>query len=45
VEVAAAERTVAVGDSKNPDGPKLAFTLPTWGTFADRAKQGDFDLT
>ena len=29
---------VAVRDSKDPDGPKLAFTSEAWRAFADRAK-------
>jgi Domain of unknown function (DUF397) len=43
-KISSAERGVAVRDSKNPEGPKLAFTLPSWGVFADQAKQGSFDL-
>ena len=32
VEVAAMRRTVAVRDSKNPDGPALRFTPAEWTT-------------
>ena len=38
VEVAAADRTVAVRDSKNPDGPVLAFAPHDWQRFADQVK-------
>ena len=34
VEVANAPRTVAVRDSKDPEGPKLAFTPARWQAFA-----------
>jgi hypothetical protein len=36
VEVAGTGRAVAVRDSKNPDGPALAFTPAQWCTFATR---------
>ena len=35
---------VAVRDSKDPEGPKLAFTPDAWKTFARRVKAGDLDL-
>lgn len=35
---------VAVRDSKNPDGPKLAFAAREWGGFARRVKSGGYDL-
>lgn len=38
VEVAHATRSVAVRDSKDPDGPVLTFDLPTFGAFVLRAK-------
>jgi Domain of unknown function (DUF397) len=31
---------VAVRDSKDPDGPKLAFTPHAWRRFADRVRSG-----
>ncbi len=31
---------VAVRDSKDPDGPKLAFTLYAWRQFAGRVRSG-----
>jgi hypothetical protein len=34
VEVGTTARTVAVRDSKDPEGPKLAFTPGTWQAFA-----------
>lgn len=39
IEVAAA-RTVAVRDSKDPDGPVLAFGPQAWAAFAARVKRG-----
>ena len=38
IEVATADRTVAVRDSKNPDGPRLAFETRAWQTFAAKIK-------
>lgn len=41
VEVARRLRgTVAVRDSKNPDGPKLAFAPMTWRAFTSHIKTG-----
>ena len=40
VEVATAAHAVAVRDSKDPDGPKLAFTAEAWDTFIEHIKQG-----
>jgi Domain of unknown function (DUF397) len=36
---------VAVRDSKDPDGPKLAFTPPEWAAFTAGVKAGEFDLS
>lgn len=44
VEVAPVRQVIAVRDSKNPNGPKLAFTHDTWRAFLDRAKAGDLDV-
>jgi hypothetical protein len=44
VEVGAIGRTVAVRDSKDPDGAKLVLTLPEWEAFIRGAVAGDFDL-
>ena len=38
IEIAAAARTVAVRDSKDPEGPVLAFGPKDWQRFADRVK-------
>jgi hypothetical protein len=35
---------VAVRDSKDPEGPKLAFTPGEWESFARRVRAGDYDL-
>jgi hypothetical protein len=39
VEVAAA-RKIAIRDSKDPNGPVLAFAPKDWRRFADRIKAG-----
>lgn len=44
VEVAELPGTVAVRDSKHPDGPALAFNRNTFGRFANRVKDGTHDL-
>ncbi|MFB4305205.1 DUF397 domain-containing protein [Actinomadura sp. GTD37] len=44
VEVAGVARVVAVRDSKDPDGPKLAFTSAAWRAFAHRVTSGAHDL-
>jgi len=36
---------VAVRDSKDPDGPRLAFTSRNWDTFTAALKAGCFDLS
>jgi hypothetical protein len=38
VEVAGLPGTVAVRDSKDPHGPKLAFSRDAWRAFAGRVK-------
>jgi hypothetical protein len=38
IEIAAAARTVAVRDSKDPGGPVLAFGPDDWQRFADQVK-------
>jgi Domain of unknown function (DUF397) len=44
VEVASAGTTVvAVRDSKDPDGPKLAFPAEQWRAFTRQIKAGAFD--
>jgi len=37
--------TVAVRHSKNPDGPKLAFTAQEWEAFTAGVRAGEFDLS
>ena len=44
VEVADLASTVAVRDSKDPDGPKLTFDATTWRTLTRRIKNGEHDL-
>jgi hypothetical protein len=44
VEVAALAPVVAVRDSKDPDGPRLAFGAAEWRVFARRVKASEFDL-
>ena len=45
VEVAAMPAAVAVRDSKDPEGPKLAFTATEWKAFVRRAKNGRYDAS
>jgi hypothetical protein len=40
VEVGKAPRAVAVRDSKDPEGPELAFTPGSWHAFTRRVKNG-----
>jgi hypothetical protein len=40
VEVATAGSAVAVRDSKDPEGPRLAFAVDTWQVFAKDVKAG-----
>ncbi|TQM71507.1 uncharacterized protein DUF397 [Actinomadura hallensis] len=44
VEVAGVAPAVAVRDSKDPDGPRLAFGSAAWRVFADRVKASEYDL-
>ena len=39
VEVAKPERGLAVRDSKNPDGPQLAFAPSDWDRFLNRVRK------
>ena len=39
VEVASVAGTIAVRDSKNPDGPKLIFTRQAWVAFVEGVKR------
>jgi hypothetical protein len=38
IEVATADHAVAVRDSKDPDGPRLAFRRQTWKAFTAEVK-------
>lgn len=38
VEVASLPQAVAVRDSKNPDGPSLAFSVPEFAAFLNRLR-------
>ncbi|TDC74479.1 DUF397 domain-containing protein [Actinomadura sp. 7K507] len=38
IEVASGDGAVAVRDSKDPDGPALAFTPHVWSAFLNRLK-------
>ena len=38
------ERVIAVRDSKDPDGPKLFFSVSAWKDFLDRIKAGQYEL-
>jgi hypothetical protein len=42
VEVAKVDATYAIRDSKNPDGPFLAFTQPEWDAFVSGVRDGHF---
>ena len=43
VETAMAGPLVAVRDSKDPDGPRLAFSAGAWDTFLRQVKHGRLD--
>jgi Domain of unknown function (DUF397) len=43
VEVASFEETVAVRDSKDPNGPYLTLDQDEWNVFLHGAKAGKFD--
>jgi hypothetical protein len=38
------ERLIAVRDSKDPEGPKLFFSVSAWKDFLDRIKAGEHEL-
>jgi hypothetical protein len=35
---------MAVRDSKDPDGPKLTFTMAEWRAFSTQVVSGRYDL-
>jgi hypothetical protein len=37
-------RVIAVRDSKDPDGPKLFFTVDAWKNLLARIKAGELEL-
>ena len=43
VEVAQLDTTVALRDSKDPNGPALLFASTDWEAFVGRTKHGAFD--
>lgn len=45
VEVADVRDWIAVRDSKNPDGPKLAFGANEWMAFIKEVRSGRLDLS
>jgi Domain of unknown function (DUF397) len=44
VEAATLSTARLVRDSKDPDGPTLAFTPAAWTSILGRVKEGRFDL-
>jgi hypothetical protein len=44
VEIASLPGAVAVRDSKNPRGPKLAFSRAAWNAFTAQVNEGSHDL-
>ncbi|MEV5570219.1 DUF397 domain-containing protein [Spirillospora sp. NPDC052269] len=45
VELAAfSDHTTAVRDSKDPEGPRLAFSVREWRAFTARVRSGELDL-
>jgi hypothetical protein len=43
VEIACLHSTIAVRDSKDPEGPKLAFSPDAWRAFNRAVRLGAFD--
>ncbi len=43
VRVAVDGETVLIGDTKDPDGPVLAYSRTEWSAFVEGIRQGDFD--
>ncbi|WFB09426.1 DUF397 domain-containing protein [Streptomyces sp. LX-29] len=41
VEIAFLHGVVATRDSKNPDGPTLAFPVPVWAAFVASVTEGE----
>jgi hypothetical protein len=45
VEVAEIAPMIAVRDSKDPEGPRLAFSATAWSAFTRRVKANEHDLS
>ncbi len=43
VRIAPSGDMVLIGDSKDPDGPVLAYNRAEWKAFVEGVRQGDFD--
>jgi len=43
VQVAATERTILIGSTRQPGGPVLEYTPDEWHAFVAGIKNGDFD--
>lgn len=43
IKVARRAGVIVVGDTKQPDGPVLCYTIQEWDAFLDGAKKGEFD--
>ncbi len=43
VRVAPSGNMIVIGDSKNPEGPTLAYDRAEWRTFVEGIRHGDFD--
>ena len=43
VEVATDDATVAVRDSKDPEGGELAFSVPAWTAFTTAIRRGGYE--
>ncbi|TMR42115.1 DUF397 domain-containing protein [Actinomadura geliboluensis] len=44
IEVACLAPVISVRDSKDPDGPKLTFSVAAWSAFARSVKDSEHDL-
>jgi hypothetical protein len=45
VEVALATTSVHLRDSKDPAGPRLAFSHEEWAAFLHAVRAGDYDVS
>jgi hypothetical protein len=43
VRIASTGEMIVIGDSKNPDGPVLAYSRSEFKAFAEGIRQGEFD--